>query len=504
MLIITQFIIFISFITQLFLQISKFNRKNSIAYSVKLLLIVVLGNLLIADWSFNGIDLLINNYSVCSGVLCLIFFLILGSMWWSQNLIYKVKVELNTRQTVQLIKQQNRNLTKKIGLIPWEYYLILSSLLGIFISLASVTDLWRFYLYFELANIIIFVLLSFTLNLRYIKAAVIYFVYSLFSTVYLSWGYFFLYLTSGFGLCSVLVIDSLNVSTLTKEVLIYYYFGVILINLALFIKLGIFPHHIWIHQVYSHLSKLNLLIFTSLISSGYWLAFINLTIYLLGLPTKGNLFLLVFFLSFISLISVFLGSLHLLMQVTIAGFIAGNAILTSGFLLLASSAVIQLKTTWIQITLVWFISFFLLIYALTLILLYNTLIVTPLYELVSFTFYKNLIDSRNKSWQNNNINTAKVSISQWLNQSTIFYSTLTEIKQIINYFTDYSFYFLFLLFAGFPPFLLFIIKFYLTLFILITGLLVPLFSILLITNIFLTIALCRIMVLISLKIIKIN
>lgn len=206
--------------------------------------------------------------------------------------------------------------------------------------------------------------------------------------------------------------------------------------------------------------------------TGYWLSFIGLLTYLVAHLTTNSHTLVIMVLVVCAVISSLVGSLLLFTETRISGVLACNSIVTNGFLLLVITGLLVLLKPTDLITLFWLVVLYLITYNLTTLIIYNSWSAFNLYTQLQ----QELQNSQTKVqlyWR---------SSTSWL---------LTH--------KDYYFYLLLCIFFGFPPFLLFIVKFYLTLYVIIAGLFWPLWFILLTLNIILTGAVCRILTLLTIK-----
>ena len=494
-------------------------------------------------------------------LLLVILLFILISVFWQET----TRLLLLTTWIVQAYP----NNIVKLGVfkqkpIQHEYFFIMGLLIPLFIVLNTQVSSLNLYVVFELLSLLVLVLLGFQITKDTIKATIVYFFYSFYSTLFLLWGLTLLYTNLNFDLLNLNILYWGNLTNLT------WHLSFIFITFSFFIKLGIFPYHFWVNEVYVRLSNLNHIVLLSLVNVGYFFSMLNiLQSYSQHIQNTITLSIIVFILNVGSIGSTFFGALLLYYQNNFKGVFAANSIITFGFLLLALNSFLSLTIFSNKYTLLWFIVLYLFFYNNSLYIAYNIWHSFLLWiEQNNYVYAENLNLERAKlehlsllhwvadlsgyddlTFFNNSGKTLDLNKKQkftilqqiihnffiyavsvlipWLQKCIIKWIALIEIIQIklsvkqglnsiawnsnnLNifylggfrwvltyYYQDYCYYVLLWILFGFPPFLLFILKFYIYLFILKAGFVGTALIVSLLTNIFFTGAVCRIFTLIT-------
>ena len=267
----------------------------------------------------------------------------------------------------------------------------------------EVSSITSFYLIFELINIIIYVFIGVnSFNTQNFKSNIIYFLVGFISSLVFLLGLYY----------------KLNNN--------WDFYGDILVTLALFLKIGAFPFSFWVIPVYNNLSNASFLFFITYIKLNYLIIFSWIFIKFINTYPSFT------FILYSSIGTLFIGAFLLARQTTLKGF-------------LASSSILNLP--------LWFITFytFSTIFAntitysiLSLRLIFYLYLYTNIYILTSlFSF---LI------WTS--IHTSKLFPNYNKNFLQPLFFPLTSFK---DNFLAISLWIL----GGFPPFILFLLKFYL-------------------------------------------
>ena len=301
---------------------------------------------------------------------------------------------------ILMLYKYNKQLTKCIIIINLITFLML--------LICEQINLIFFYMLYEIINILIYSLLGLNSpKLLYFKGSVIYFLMGFFG--------------------SILFISGI-ICNITSNVFI----SECLILLSLFMKFGSFPLYFWVIPVYTNISNINFMLFISLLKlnniiliNTYMLKFIS---YLEDLKYLFICFILG---------SIIGGSFILAKQTTIKGFLAGSSIINVGIITYGLYNSIYYYTCLNNHVLA--IKNFIYVYSyLNTYLLLNIFIFTLWYFLIKGDYVKNKILGK--------YNTNKVYIQN------LYYPLI--------YFKDNYLIISLWILGGFPPFLLFIFKFY--------------------------------------------
>ena len=289
-------------------------------------------------------------------------------VWWEESCITKLTLSKAQQAYTTGLYNSIKGKGTKTGtdvafqFITPEYLFSLSALLWVFIILTDSNTAWTIYLYMELSSIIILSLFGWGLNSSTVKGLIWYFFISFTSSLFLAWGFYFSYRVSSLLKYTP---DSWfsGILTTNPPLRSVVLLSAVLLIIAFLIKLGIFPQHVWVIHVYNSLNKNNLLISLTLISVGYWYSFINMLAYinnLISTPlTQGTLLIL---LAGLAVLTTLVGSLVLYTQLRFKGFLAGNSIITAGFLTLICLSIINTTPTVNVVFLGWFMFLYLACY----------------------------------------------------------------------------------------------------------------------------------------------
>ena len=212
---------------------------------------------------------------------------------------------------------------KKI--VNFEYDLIISfSILGL--ALINICDdFLTLYLAIELQSLCFYVLATFNKSSEYCaEAGVKYFVLGAFSSGLLLFGFTLLYASFG-----TICFESIGRANSLMHSLLAF-FGCLFFSTAILFKLGSFPFHMWLCDVYDG-SIINITAFFSTIPKIILLSFFIKTLFVVF---SGNLDILNFLLLFSGLGSICFASVAALYQKRIKRLMAYSTISHTGFLLL--------------------------------------------------------------------------------------------------------------------------------------------------------------------------
>ena len=212
----------------------------------------------------------------------------------------------------------------------WEFpVLILTSLLGMFFLVSS-NDFFLVYLSIEFQSFCFYILCAIKKysNLS-VEAALKYFILGSYASVLLLFGISILYISSGtlnFSDFS-LILSFLDILSINN---ILFFLGMILFFVGIFFKLGLFPFHYWVPDVYEGSPLLITLFFSVLTKLSFVILVINLLLSLVHVYS-----FLVDFFYYCSLGSIIYGTLMSLYQVRVKRLLAYSGISHMGFIILA-------------------------------------------------------------------------------------------------------------------------------------------------------------------------
>lgn len=149
-------------------------------------------------------------------------------------------------------------------------------LLRAFIICLLSSDFLTFYVVFELINLIFYIFISFTSQVKTIEAGIKYRIFGVLSSVFFLLGIFLFYLLC--GSIFFFVINILNIYFFFNNYFFNYFFigANIFILFAFFIKLGSFPLHGWIIDVYGGRRIISLIIVSLVLKSFFFLLLLKL------------------------------------------------------------------------------------------------------------------------------------------------------------------------------------------------------------------------------------
>ena len=355
-------------------------------------------------------------------------------------------------------------------ILPAEYFALISILIVFLCVLINITDIILLYVIFEITNIIIYSVVGISQNNpKATEAGIRYYFISFLSSLFCLWGTAYLYGFTGVSnYKSLIAILGTNFSFNDNFGLLL---GVSLIILSFVIKLGAFPAHSWVCSVYESLLNFTFLLLIIVVKLGFYLSLLE---FVLNLIIKSIFFPYFFsyLFFFISVGSVIGGSALLLTRSNIKGFLVTNSVISWGILFLGLSIISSIPYYSITNTNYWYIIIDVLHWNLIYIIIYlNFLYITYSLWLSWYIFiywakilnyfyfsknwlllnYRNSIKWKNKHWALI-INTYQ-DIYQINNLTTLYYI-------FSRYSSLFSIFFIWVT-SGLPPFLLFIIKFYL-------------------------------------------
>ena len=113
-----------------------------------------------------------------------------------------------------------------------------------------------------------------------------------------------------------------------------YKVSVVLLIIAFLVKVGSFPFHGWVVPLYRKIGLTNLQVFLTIVPVGFNLAFIHLMVGVVGFSYTGPS--VVYYVVGVSCVgSILCGGYIMFTHNSIRTFLAGNAIVNSGFLMYA-------------------------------------------------------------------------------------------------------------------------------------------------------------------------
>lgn len=195
-----------------------------------------------------------------------------------------------------------------------------------------------------------------------------YFIISSFASILIliSTAFIFMY----FGTFSFDAIKAVNISanpytitflpTFSHNTIVFFF------TVGFFIKIGIFPFHIWIMDVYNFISSSFLLVLISFSKISYFFAF-NTLISLFYLPANVNLIF-----SIVSLLTMLVGSVLAVNQKSVKKILISLSIFNSGFVFFTQSIYVFSNSIFFSYLLLESMIFFLLVIFLTMFSSYNS------------------------------------------------------------------------------------------------------------------------------------
>lgn len=352
-----------------------------------------------------------------------------------------------------------------------EYFISLTFLYILFCTFINVNDIIIYYFLFELINLIIYTIIGVNQNNpKAAESAISYYFISFISSLFCLWGTSYIYGFSGTSKIELLISLLYNINLYSYINHYGILLGFIYILLSFFIKLGIFPCHIWVPNIYEKLSNFNFLVLMTIIKFGFYIIMLQ---YLIHIIVKSRFYLTLFIdiLVITSIGSIVFGSLLLITRVTVKGFLSVNSVISWGILNISFSSFFNsinksnqelvciniihwnLQYIIIYINLIFIIygiwlNWYLFIYWIKIftIFIYNN---NWLVYWLNYNLFKNI----NLYFYSNFINNAL--------KSKIFITyRLTTLYYIYNKYNDLISILFIWLIGGFPPFILFLTKFY--------------------------------------------
>ena len=308
-------------------------------------------------------------------LLTLLLLLFLLSVYWQEStrlyLVLKYmqqQVVTYNQKKIKSFKQTNAKLLTQTS-ISFEYYFITVTTILVFPTLIYVSNLLLTYIIFEVISLLLIIVLSFQTTAETIKSAVFYFFFSFYSTLFFLWGLTLVY--SSYPTIFLNTTNQLQPALIPTTLEVHV--GVLLIIVAFLIKLGLFPYHTWVIEVYTRVTNITHLLLISLVSFGYVFSLVNVLSQIWNITSYTQIWnTLLILLSLSAIGSTFVGALLLYSQPSIKGFFAGNSIVTNGFLLLTLLALFELPLLNNTYTLLWCLILYLLFYQTSIYILFNT------------------------------------------------------------------------------------------------------------------------------------
>jgi len=239
------------------------------------------------------------------------------------NLAFKVLLLLS----VIMLQLVSRKILKSLLVFKYEYdLLIVFAILGLAL-LNECDDFLMFYLAIELQSLSFYVLATFNKQTEFnAESGLKYFILGALSSCFLLYGFSLVYIVFG-----SIEFQSVTKFSVSNTFTIYWSFSFIFI--ALFFKLGVFPFHQWLCDVYEG----------SLITVTAFFAIVpKVIIFSVFLKLTCNIFISFykktgFIVAFFSLSSISFASVTALFQKRLKRLLAYSAISHTGFILLAIS-----------------------------------------------------------------------------------------------------------------------------------------------------------------------
>ena len=431
-----------------------------------------------------------------------LFILFLLTLHWQLSTLIMIK------KWYQLINYRYRMLLKK--LININSLFLVHFIFVLFIFLFLTTSYIEFFVLFEIIGVTVYVFLSVRQTKESMIIVLRYFFFGFFSSTCMVWGV---------SLLDARIINIVGKNT-SENLSFFTNLGLFFILISFFIKLGAWPFHWWVVPLYRIVSHTNVFFMLMLVNSGFLYALLKILHFL---PATHIVHLL---LNTSALFSTLVGSLKLCTQFTTRGFLGSMSIVNSGFILLSYSCYIYISGYyWAKIGLLWLIVYYIFIYNLSVYFFFTVWGSLNWFQFLNLQqknpkFYQNMFLSRyRQSWVYflRHINVAWLSRflksnlqRRYYNETYIIYriryifpaypqiivnlDIFNNIKHlIVQFYADYAFYIFIWILWGFPPTLLFVLKFYISFYMLYTGFLYTILLVFLISNFFVTMGLIRIL-----------
>lgn len=301
---------FVLFIIGIFLNLNnKFHFPNIYKLTCFFIYIFVL-NIMILDNqcnfnSFNSYDFIKNDADIL--IKWILFFTILLFFCYTYFYIKTVKLHL------------------------FEYTLTIYFTVLSFCLFISTTDLLSFYLLLEIQSLCFYMLTAFNKNNQYsLESGLKYFILSSFSSIFLLYGFSFIYgITGTLNFNDIyLFYSNVNTNILFEYV---YYISSFFILIAFLFKLYIAPFHIWIGDIYQGAPSMTTSLFATASSLPLFYVFIKFW---------SSLFywlqpIFLYFIFILSVLSMILGLFSALCQQKIKRLIAFSSVSNVGYIFIA-------------------------------------------------------------------------------------------------------------------------------------------------------------------------
>ena len=246
---------------------------------------------------------------------------------------------------------------KITALINFVYEYIIIALFAVFgfLLLIISNDLLVFYICFEIASLSLYVLISFNVQSSFsINSGIKYYILGAISSALMLLGISFFYGLT--GLTNFNDIKTLLFFTDYNDIHnVLIIISIIFILLSLLFKIGIFPFHFWIADIYSGISYKTIFFLFLIPKASFIFILINFyyNVFANAIITINSLFI------FLAVLSILVATFCALMQKTIKKLLAFSSIVNVGYLLL-------LITTFSAYSIIYIISY-LIVYFLNLI-----------------------------------------------------------------------------------------------------------------------------------------
>ncbi len=345
--------------------------------------------------------------------------------------------------------------------LPSEYFIATGCLYNSLAYFITVSDIIYLYVIFEITNIIIYTIIGITCHSpKASEASVKYYFISFLSSLFCLWGTSYIYGFTGVSNYSILVALLYNIEILPNANSFGIVVGVTYILLGFFIKLGVFPCHLWIINVYEKTANLTFLLLITFIKLGFYFSMLQFILSLIIKPLFGfSLFKDIFIAA--ALGSAIFGVSLLITRGTIKGFLTANSVVSWGILFISLSSNMQLKLVWEDqiIILQWNLQY-LIVYLILINVIYNIWLTNYIYiywnKITYYYFQRN-------NWFLQfyiNLEGRLLNREYVINKNIYQIHRLTTLHYIFKKYNDTLAIVTIWIIAGFPPFLLFLTKFY--------------------------------------------
>lgn len=435
--------------------LSNFINKNTYEkriYNIKLNIItfIIIYLLLILIWVFQLFTIQ-TNFNDILYIWLLLF-----------NLIFFIIIYFYYKNLHNTLKWFNYNSLSQFPtlninkILPNELLISISFINILVYNLITTDNIIFFYFLFELVNLFLYTIIGINQNSpKGAEAAIKYYFISFLSSLFCLWGSAYIYGFSGLSNFTLLVSYLINYNNLIQHYGILT--GFLFILLSFFIKLGMFPTYLWIPNVYEKTSNFIFLYLMTISKFSFYIIFLKYIFLLLKTQFYNYLFQDIFKISAMG--SVIAGSLYLLTRGTVKGFLATNSIVSWGILNLNIASlynsysfvkfinILQWNVQYIII----YINLIFIIYILWL----NWYVFVYWNKLYLYYFFKlNWIKSIIISIQPKDINI------KYVFQKNYNVDRLSNIFYLFLKYNDIISIIFIWIVGGFPPFILFLTKFY--------------------------------------------